>query len=174
VADNDLALGRIVEAVTRSRFWPETIIFVIEDDPQAGVDHVDGHRTVGFVISPYNRRGIVDSHFYAQTSIVRTIELILGLPPMNQFDLGAAPITTCFQETPDLRPYSAQPNRIPLDELNPPLEALSGAALHWARVSLELDLDQIDEADEDTFNRVLWHSVKGCEVPYPDLHGKAG
>jgi len=169
VADNDLALGQIVEAVSRSRFWPKTCIFVVEDDPQAGVDHVDGHRTVAFLISPYTKRGAVDSTNYNQTGMVRTIELILGLPPMNQFDLSATPMASCFTDKPDLRPYDAAPNRIPLDEMNPPLKALSGAQKYWALKSLELPLDDIDEADEGTLNQILWHSVKGYGTPYPRM-----
>ena len=167
VADNDLALGRIVEAVSRSRFWPKTCIFVVEDDPQSGLDHVDGHRTIAFVVSPYTKRHAVDSANYNQISMVRTIELMLGLPPMNQFDLSAAPMASCFTNKPDLRPYKAVPNRIALDEMNPPLASLSGAQRYWAMKSLELPLDDIDEADEDTFNRILWHSVKGYDTPYP-------
>ena len=96
VADNDLALGQIVEAVSRSKFWRETCIFVVEDDPQAGFDHIDGHRTVALVISPYTRRRGVDSTNYNQTSMVRTIEQILGLPPMNQLDASATPMASCF------------------------------------------------------------------------------
>ena len=167
VADNDLALGRIVEAVSHSRFWPKTCIFVVEDDPQAGLDHVDGHRTVAFVISPYTKRAAVDSTNYNQTSMVRTIELILGLPPMNQFDLTATPMASCFTAAPDFMPYDAVPNRIPLDEMNPALAALSGAQLYWALKSVELPLDDIDEADEDTLNRILWHAVKGYDTAYP-------
>ena len=167
VADNDLALGKIVEAVSRSRFWPETAIFVTEDDPQAGLDHVDGHRTVGLVISPYTRRGVVIHTNYNQVSMVRTMELILGLPHMNQLDLIADPMTDCFREKPDLRPFTALPNNIPLDEMNPPLQALEGARRYWAQKSMELDLDEVDRADEDTFNRILWHSVKGYDTPYP-------
>jgi hypothetical protein len=166
VADNDLALGRIIEAVTRSRFWKDTVVFVTEDDPQAGLDHVDGHRTVGLVVSPYTRRGAVVHTNYNQTSMIRTMEAILGLPHLNRFDLNATPMADCFQGTADLRPYKALPNRIPLDEMNPPLKALQGAALHWARKSMELDLDEVDRADEDTFNRILWFSVKG-DIPYP-------
>ncbi len=167
VADNDRALGRIVEAISHSRFWKETAIFVVEDDPQNGFDHVDGHRTVALVISPYTRRGFVDHTSYNQTGMVKTIELILGLPPMNQLDLSATAMRACFQEKPDLRPYTARMNRIALDEMNPPLERLSGQALHWARKSLALELDRADEADEDTLNRILWHSVRGYDTPYP-------
>ncbi len=169
VADNDLALGQIVEAVTKSRFWPETAIFVTEDDPQNGFDHVDGHRTVGQVISPYTRRGSVDHSFYSQIGMVKTMELILGLPPMNQMDLAATAMRGCFQDEPDLRPFTARPNQVPLDEMNPDSTALSGPALYWAKKSMELDLDDVDDADEDTLNRILWHAVKGYDVPYPTV-----
>lgn len=169
VADNDLALGKIVEAVSKSRFWPETVIFVTEDDPQAGLDHVDSHRTVGLVISPYTPRGAVVHTNYNQTGMVRTMELILGLTHMNQFDRGADAMTDCFQDSADLRPYIALRNNIPLDEMNPPLRALDGKARYWAQKSLELDLDDVDRADEDTLNRILWHSVKGYDTPYPSL-----
>jgi YVTN family beta-propeller protein len=169
VADNDLALGRIVEAVSRSRFWPETVIFVVEDDPQAGVDHVDGRRTVAFCISPYTKRGYVDSNHYNQNSMLRTMELIMGLPPMTQMDMAANPMLDCFQGEPNLEPYRARPNRIPLDEMNPPVAGLSGEARYFAKKSMELPLDDIDQADEGLFNRILWHSVKGDDVPYPTL-----
>ncbi len=167
VADNDLAMGRIVEAVSKSPFWRETVIFVTEDDPQAGLDHVDGHRTVGLVISPYTRRGAVMHTNYNQTGMLRTIELILGLTHMNQFDRGADAMTDCFQDKPDLRPYTALRNNIPLDEMNPPLRAVAGQARYWAQKSMELDFDDVDRADEDTLNRILWHSVKGYDAPYP-------
>ncbi|NWG12256.1 MAG: hypothetical protein HXY20_01840 [Acidobacteria bacterium] len=172
VADNDLALGRIVEAVSKSRFWPETAIFVTEDDPQAGLDHVDGHRTIGLVISPYTRRGEVIHSNYNQVSMIRTMELILGLPHMNQLDLVADAMSDCFQDKPDLRPYTALPNNIPLDEMNPPLRALRGARRYWAQRSMELDFEDVDRADEDTLNRILWHSVKGYSTPYPSGSGR--
>jgi YVTN family beta-propeller protein len=168
VADNDLALGRIVEAVSKSRFWPETCIFVVEDDPQDGFDHVDAHRTVALVISPYTRRGYVDHTNYNQTGMVKTIELALGLPPMNQLDLAATPLRYCFQDQPDLAPYTARPNRIPLDQMNPPLSSLEGPALDWAKVSLKLDFSEADRADEDTLNRLLWHATRGYDAPYPE------
>ena len=167
VADNDLALGRIVEAVSKSKFWPETCIFVVEDDPQAGFDHVDGHRTVALVISPYTRRGFVDHSCYNQTGMVKTIELLLGLPAMNQLDLSASAMRKCFQATPDLRPFVARPNQNALDEMNPSMKKLTGLALHWAKKCAELDLDHADVADEDTFNRILWHATRGYDVPYP-------
>jgi hypothetical protein len=171
IADNDLALGRIVEAVSKSKFWPTTCIFVVEDDPQFGFDHVDGHRSVLQVISPYTRRQFVDHTSYNHTGVVKTIELMLGLPPMNQMDLSATPLRGCFQEKPDLRPFTAVPNKVPLDEMNPPLGKLQGKALQWAKKSLELDFDKEDEADEDTLNRILWHSVKGDKTPYPEQLG---
>ncbi|MCC6490418.1 MAG: bifunctional YncE family protein/alkaline phosphatase family protein [Candidatus Hydrogenedentes bacterium] len=172
VADNDLALGQIVDAVSHSTFWPETAIFVVEDDPQAGLDHVDGRRTVALCISPYTKRGVVDSTFYNQSSMLRTIELILGLPPMNQLDLTATPMDACFMDTPDLTPYTHLPNNIPLDELNPKVASLHGKQKHYAMLSEEMPLDDIDMADEDTFNRVIWHSVKGYDTPYPVLARK--
>jgi DNA-binding beta-propeller fold protein YncE len=169
VADNDLALGRIVEAISNSKFWKETCILVTEDDPQGGLDHVDGHRTVGMVISPYTPRGKVISTYYSQINMVRTIENILGLPPMNQFDLTAEPMNHCFTETPDFTPYKAVSNNIPLDQLNPPLMALSGKPLYWAKKSMEQDLTDVDRIDDDTFNRIIWHAVKGYDRPYPVL-----
>jgi YVTN family beta-propeller protein len=170
VADNDLALGRIVEAVSRSRFWKDTCVFVLEDDPQNGFDHVDAHRTVALVISPYTKRKFVDHTNYNQTGMVKTIELMLGLPPMNQLDLSATPMRACFQETPDLTPYGCLPNRVKLDEMNPPLKKLTGRARHWAEQSRKLNFTEGDAADEDTLNRILWHAVKGYDVPYPERY----
>lgn len=171
VADNDLALGRIVEAVSRSRFWPETAIFVVEDDPQAGLDHVDSHRTVAFCVSPYTRRGMVDSTHYNQTGMLRTMELIFGLAPMNQLTMGSNPMTSCFQEEPDFTPYEARPNEIPLDQMNRNVAQLRGKARYYAKKCLDLPLDEIDQADEGLFNRILWHAVKGVNTPYPKLKG---
>lgn len=170
VADNDLALGRIIEAVSRSKFWKETAIFVIEDDPQNGLDHVDGHRTVSFCISPYTKRNAVISTHYNQNSILRTIQLILGLPPMSFLDLVAMPMTDCFTSQPDFTPYTRLPNNIPLNEMNPPLASISGKQLYWAKKSMEMNLtenDDMDEEEEVVLNKILWYSVKGYDVPYP-------
>jgi DNA-binding beta-propeller fold protein YncE len=168
VADNDLALGRIVEAVSHSKFWPETCIFVVQDDPQNGFDHIDGHRTVALVISPYARRHALDSTNYNQTSMVRTIELMLGLPPMNQIDASATPMAKCFTDKIDLTPYEAVENNIPLDQMNPEVAQIRDPRQrHWAEVSLALPLDDIDEADEDTLNRILWHAARGRDSDYP-------
>lgn len=169
VADNDLALGQIVEAVSNSPFWPETVIFVVEDDPQAGLDHVDSHRTVAFCISPYTRRGVVDSTQYNQTGMLRTMELIFGLAPMNQLTMASNPMTPCFQEAPDFTPYKARPNEIPLDQMNQNIAQLRGKARYYAKKCMELPLDDIDMADEGSFNRILWHAVKGVNTPYPKL-----
>jgi hypothetical protein len=166
VADNDLALGQIVEALTKSRFWENTVIFIIEDDSQNGWDHVSAFRTVGFVLSPYSRlKKTIHTH-YAQPSIVRTIEQILGLPPMNIQDAIANTMTDCFSFEKDLTPYIALQNNIPLDEMNPALSSLSGKALHYAKKSLLPEFDGVDSGNDDLLNRILWFSEKG-NVPYP-------
>jgi YVTN family beta-propeller protein len=167
VADNDLALGQIVEGVSKSKFWKDTCIFVVEDDPQSGFDHVDGHRTVAFAISPFTKRKFVDHTAYNQTGMVKSIELILGLPPMNQLDLSATPMRNCFTAEPDLTPYECVPNRIKLDEMNLSLDKLQGDALRWAEKSAELDFDEGDAADDDALNRILWYSARGDNIPYP-------
>jgi len=156
----------VVEAVSKSKFWPKTCILVTEDDPQNGFDHVDGHRTVGLAISPYTRRNAVDSTCYNQTGMVKTIELMLGLPPMTQLDLSATAMRGCFQEKENLTPYTAVKNRIPLDEMNKAVASLNGPAKEFAKKSIALDFEEEDRADEDTLNRILWFSVRGNE-PYP-------
>jgi len=166
VADNDLALGRIVEAISKSRYWKESAIFVTEDDSQDGLDHVDGHRTVGLAISPYTRHGAVESHFYSIVNLFRTIEQILGLPPRNQFDVAAEPMFSLFTSRPDLTPYTARPNQIPLNEMNPALAGLSGLQRELAEFSLAMNSSEADSAPADVLNRAIWHSVKGFNVPY--------
>lgn len=172
VADNDLALGRLVEGVSKSKLWARTAIFVVEDDSQSGVDHVDGHRTVAMVISPYTRGRKTDSTFYTTINLYRTIEQILGLPPSNQFDLAADPMVPVFTKRPDSTPYQALKNRIPLDEMNPPLKALQGRMLQLAKASQAMDLDEPDVAPEGLLNEAIWHSVKGPGVPYPARRAK--
>ena len=166
VADNDLALGRIVEAISKSRFWNNTVIFVTEDDSQDGWDHLSAYRTVGMVISPYSRTGAVIHTNYNQPSIVRTIEQILGLPPMNIMDATAKPMFDCFNGKADLSPYKSLENLIPLDEMNPSLFSLKGSALHFAEKSLEPQFDGIDSGNDELFNRILWAAMKGKEK-YP-------
>jgi len=166
VADNDLALGRIVEAISHSRYWKESAIFVTEDDSQDGLDHVDGHRTVGLAISPYVKRGRVDSSFLSIVNVFRTVEQILGLWPVNQFDAAAEPMYSVFTSKPDLTPYTARPNQVPLDEMNPKLAGLSGLQRQLAKFSLTIDSSEPDSADADLLNRAIWHSVKGFDTPY--------
>ncbi|HWX22798.1 MAG TPA: bifunctional YncE family protein/alkaline phosphatase family protein [Candidatus Binatia bacterium] len=166
VADNDLALGQIIDALSHSRFWPETCLFCIEDDPQNGWDHASGYRTTAFVVSPYTRRHAVVSTQYNQTSVLRTLELILGLPPMNQLDATATPMSDCFTNRPDLTPFSVAPNHIPLDQMNP--EKVSDPLLRKeALVSARLPLDKPDQCPEDVLNRILWHAMKGSQAAYP-------
>jgi len=169
VADNDLAFGQIVEALGKSRFWKETCIFAIEDDPQAGWDHVSGYRTTGYVVSPYTKRGKVISTQYNQTSILRTMELILGLPPMNQLDASATPMFDCFTDKPDFTPFTAVTNNVPLDEMNPDPKKITDTLLRKnAYASARLPLAEPDKCPEDQFNRILWHAMKGSQAPYPE------
>jgi YVTN family beta-propeller protein len=166
VADNDYALGRIVEAFTKSRFWENTVIFVVEDDSQGGWDHVSAYRTVSLVISPYSRLKTVNHTFYTQPSMVRTIEQILGLPPMNIQDAIANPMTDCFAQNPDMTPYKAIPNKIPIDEMNKPLSSLSGKALYFAKKSMLPEFEGVDKGNDDLLNRILWFAAKG-NTSYP-------
>lgn len=171
VADNDLALGRIVERLSKSAFWKDTLILVIEDDSQFGVDHVDGHRTVALCISPYTRRGTVVHEQYDHTSFLRTMGLILGFPAMNRFDRTATPLTSCFQNTANLRAYTVRPNRIPLDELNPAPQQLTGEARRLAQASAMLNWEDVDRADSETVTRAIWQAQKpGVPFPLKDYH----
>ena len=166
VADNDYALGQIVEAVSKSRFWKNTVIFVTEDDSQSGWDHVSAYRTVGMVISPYSKGGKVISTAYNQTSMIRTIEQILGLPPMNIMDASAKPMRDIFSAKADYSPYKVLKNRIPLNEMNPQLRALKGKQKRFALASLKIAQMGIDAGNDDLLNRIIWSSVKKPE-PYP-------
>jgi YVTN family beta-propeller protein len=169
VADNDLAFGRIVEAISHSRFWKETCIFAIEDDPQNGWDHVSGYRTTAYVVSPYTKRGAVVSTQYNTTSLLRTMELMLGLPPMNQMDATATPMSDCFTATPDFTPFKSVPNNVPLDQMNPPAKTVTNALLRrHAYASARLPLERVDACPEDLFNRILWHAMKGPDASYPE------
>ena len=169
MADNDLAFGRIVDALSHSRFWPQMAIFAIEDDPQAGWDHVSGYRTTAYCISPYAKRGATVGTYYNTTSILRTIEQILGLPPMNIFDASATPMFECFQETPDLTPFTHVANNVPLDQMNPDPKSLLDPQLRAdALASAEMNFREVDRAPEDQLNRVLWRAMKGTTEPYPE------
>jgi YVTN family beta-propeller protein len=169
VADNDLAFGRIVEGLSHSRFWKETVIFAIEDDPQAGWDHVSGYRTTAYCISPYTRRNAVVNTQYNTTSILRTMEQILGLPPMNQFDATATPMFDCFTNEPDFTPHKALANNVPLDEMNPAPLAIGDPLLRKnAIASGKLPFKKPDQCPEDVLNRILWYAMKGSSAPYPE------
>jgi len=169
VADNDLALGRIVEAISKSRFWPQSLILVVEDDAQDGVDHVDGHRTVALVIGPYIRRGAVDSNHYNHTSMVRTIQEIFRIPPRTRFLASARPMTSIFTPEAELTPHQTLTPKVALDEMNPPLSALSGRRLWAARQSLAMNWSEPDDIPEEILNRILWWDSKGYNTPYPKL-----
>jgi YVTN family beta-propeller protein len=169
VADNDLAFGKIVEAISHSQFWPETCLIAIEDDPQDGWDHVNGYRTTCYVVSPYTKRRQTVSTQFNQLSVIRTMELMLGLPPMNQLDATATPLNDCFVELPDLTPFTSVTNRVALDLMNPPAKKIKDRVLKKDAVtSSRLPLDQPDACPEDALNRILWHAMKGTEEPYPD------
>jgi YVTN family beta-propeller protein len=172
VADNDLALGRIVEAVSKSRFWKNTVIFVTEDDSQAGWDHVSAYRTTGFVISPYSRLQHKISKNYNQTCIVRSIEQILGLPPMNIIDATALPMFDCFTSKPSLYTYTSLKNKVPLNKISQPFSSLKGPALHFAQLSSRPEYDHIDGGNDDMMNRILWFAAKGKKAYPAKLAGK--
>jgi hypothetical protein len=160
VASNDIGVGRIVEAATRSEFWKEMAIFIIEDDAQNGPDHVDAHRTVGLVISPYCKRGVVDSTLYTTASMVRTMELILGLPPLTQYDASATPMFNCFRKKLDVTPYQVLTPKVDL-------VAKNTVRSPFSKESAKMDFREYDRAPEDQLNRILWHTARGLDAPYP-------
>ncbi|HEX7485375.1 MAG TPA: bifunctional YncE family protein/alkaline phosphatase family protein [Vicinamibacterales bacterium] len=160
VADNDLALGRVVDAISHSRFWKESAIFVLEDDAQNGPDHVDAHRSVLLVASPFVRRGAVDGTLYTTSGVLRTIELILGLPPMSQYDAAATPLYNAFVAQPDTKPYAAVAARVPLDDRN-------GTKAPGAAESAAMDFSAPDRAPDLLLNEVIWKSVKGANAVMP-------
>jgi YVTN family beta-propeller protein len=160
VASNDLALGRLVEAVSTGPLWKETAIFVIEDDAQNGPDHVDAHRTVGLVISPYTKRKFVDSTQYQTVSMIRTVELILGLSPLSQYDAAARPMFNSFTAKPDLTPYKHEAAQIDLGVKNDKLA-------YGAARSDKMDFSDYDKIDDFELNEILWHAVMGKDAPQP-------
>lgn len=175
MADNDLALGRVIEALSRTEFWKKMAIFVIEDDPQDGWDHVDGHRSICLVVSPYAKRGAVISNFYNQTSVLHTMLRILGVKPKNALTAMAPLMDACFTDQPDFRPFQALKNNIPLDEVNPPRATLTGPAAKFADLSMALDYSKPDAGGDDIRNRITWFATMGNR-PYPvafaGAHGK--
>ena len=168
VADNDLAMGQVIEAISHSKYWKDTCIFAVEDDPQNGWDHLSGYRTTAYVASAYTRRGVVVGTQYNQTSLLRTMELMLGLPPMNQMDATATPMFDCFTNVADFAPFTAVTNQVALDQMNPEPKKISDSRLRKdAYISARLPLKQEDQCPEDLFNRILWDATKGPQTPYP-------
>jgi YVTN family beta-propeller protein len=160
VASNDLALGQLVEHVSHGPLWKETAIFVVEDDAQNGPDHVDAQRTVGLVVSPYTKRKHVDSTQYSTVSLVRTMELILGLEPLSQYDAAARPMFNSFAAEPDLTAYTHEPARIDLNAKNTRLT-------YGADRSGKMDFSEYDRIDDFELNEILWHAVMGADAPEP-------
>lgn len=162
VANADHAVGQLVERITKSPYWPETAIFIIEDDAQNGPDHVDARRTIGLVVSPYTKRNFVDSTLYTTSAMLRTMELLLGLPPMTQYDAAAMPMYNAFGVKADLTPYKAIAPHIDVNEKN--------TVLAWgAKASMEMNLDEVDQAPMFALNEIIWKSVRGAnsEMPLP-------
>ncbi len=164
VGSNDLALGRLIEAASHSKFWNEMAIFIIEDDTQNGPDHVDAHRTAGLVISPFCKRHFVDSTLYTTASMVRTMELILGLPPLTQFDAGATPMFNCFQKLSSPTQFAALPAQVPLDAHNT-------SKSPYAMESSKMNFSDWDLAPEDELNRILWYNARPDEAYPTPIHG---
>jgi hypothetical protein len=160
IADNDLALGRLVEAVSNSVYWKDTVIFVVEDDAQSGPDHVDSHRSVLLVASAFTKRGFVDHSFYTTSGVLRTMELVLGLEPMSQYDAAATPLYNAFVGTPNLTPFTRIVPRVPLEEKNL-------ASAFGALESLAMNFDDEDRTPEVLLNEILWRSIKGPDSPMP-------
>ncbi len=165
VADNDLAVGRIIEMISKSKYWDSTVIFITQDDSQGGWDHISAYRTVGLAISAYSTGKLVTSN-YNQVSMLRTIEQILGIPPMNIMDATARLMTDCFQEKINRTTYQAMPTNIPLNQMNKPLQSLSGKAKKFAKQSQYEVYNEVDGGEDDKMNRIIWHYSKGNKV-YP-------
>ncbi len=164
VADNDYAVGQLVEAVSKSPYWKDTAIFVLEDDAQDGQDHVDAHRSINFVISSHLAGGAVDHHFYNTDSVLHTMEVLLGLPPMNQYD-ATAPLFPGFSPTPvNAAPYTAV---LPAREI---LAEINDTNAYRAQDSRRLDFSQADRVPDGILNDILWHSIKGVGAPMPASH----
>jgi hypothetical protein len=187
VADNDLAVGKIVDLISHSPYWKDSLIVVTEDDAQNGVDHVDGHRAPAYLISPWIKKGVTDSHYWTVINMVRSIEQILGLPPMNQNDAAVAPMSELFTNKPDFTPYDFVPNRIPLDTLNgqpgantaalsktaqvtPETKSLAKSWTEWSNVNKPLFSGKKaspDKVNANMLNHVTWYATKGFDKPYP-------
>jgi hypothetical protein len=171
-ADNDLAVGRIIDYISHSSVWPTSAIFIEEDDAQNGVDHVDGHRSPGYVVSPYAvQYGPTDHTYYTQVSMTRTIEQILGLPPMSQFDLVASPMFTDFTNTPNFAPWNHVPNQVPLNAgVTASIAPASDLEKAWKKVKATMfagKMTKPDSEDPYTLNHLIWYEATGFKRPYP-------
>ena len=162
VADNDLATGLFVDYLSHSKIWKESVVFIVEDDAQNGPDHVDAHRSIAFVAGGYVKKGFVDHTMYSTSSLLRTMELILGLPPMTQYDAAATSMWRCFSTTPDHPPFSVKPCQVDLNSKN-------NVDNRFARLSESFDFSMEDRIPDDEFNKVIWVAVKGeqAELPAP-------
>jgi hypothetical protein len=160
VADNDLATGLLVEYLSKSPIWNQCLVLIVEDDAQSGTDHVDAHRSTAFLAGPYVKRNFVDHTMYSSTSFLRTIELILGLPPMSQHDAGSTPLWNSFTPVPDFTPYKSVPSNIDLKEVNVAMNK-------WQQKSETYDFSKVDAVPDLEFTELLWHAIKGDEVAFP-------
>lgn len=160
VADNDLAVGMFIEYLSKSPIWKESVVFILEDDAQNGADHIDAHRSPVYIAGGLVKRGFVDHTMYSTTSVIRTIELILGLPPMSQYDAAATPMWRCFSNAPNLTAFQARPISVDLN--------LKNVAINeWQRRSEKFNLTREDAVPDLEFNIVLWHGIKGDNIPFP-------
>jgi hypothetical protein len=160
VADNDLAVGLFIEHLSKSAIWKESVVFILEDDAQNGADHVDAHRSPAYVVGPYVKRNFVDHTMYSTASMLRTIELILGLPAMSQYDAAATSMWNCFTAQPNVSSFQSVPSNINLNEVNTVMN-------EWQRRSENFNLTKEDAVPDLEFNIVLWHAIKGDTVPFP-------
>jgi hypothetical protein len=160
VADNDLAVGMFIEYLSQSPIWKESAVFIVEDDAQNGPDHVDAHRTTAYLASPYVKRGYVDHTMYSTSSMLRTMELLLGLPPMTQYDAAATPMWNSFTASPNFSSFASLPSNINLNDRNTAINK-------WQQLSETFDLSREDAAPDLEFSKVIWHAVKGLHIPFP-------
>ena len=159
MADNDLAVGMLIEKLSKSPIWNETAVFIIEDDAQNGADHVDAHRSTAYLAGGFVKRGFVDHTLYTTSSMVRTMELILGLPPMTQYDAAATPMWRCFDNSPKPFDFNAIMPDVDMNKRNTAMN-------EWQRRSEKFNFAKEDSNNDFEFNKVLWHGIKG-DVPYP-------
>ena len=160
VADNDWAVGLFVEYLSKSTIWKETVVFIVEDDAQNGPDHVDAHRTTAYIAGGYIKRNFIDHTMYSTTSMLRTIEIILGLPAMSQYDAAAKPMWNCFSSKYGPEPFTSVPPQIDITEKNTAMN-------EWQRRSEKFNLTKEDAVPDLEFNIVLWHGIKGSDIPFP-------